>query len=166
MHGQRAGNTDALTLPAAELMREPFKVFVLQPHFVEQRFRTFSLFFAAVAVDLHRFGHQLSHRHTGVERGVRILKNCLHPLTQRLELSFAGVGDCLSGKVDLARGNIEKAQYGAPEGGFSAAGLPHQAKRLAGLDIKAHAINRLHGHAFTQQTAVERIVLAQIAHAH
>jgi hypothetical protein len=34
--------------------------------------------------------------------------------------------------------------------------LPHQAKRLAGLDIKAHAINRLHGHAFTQQTAVER----------
>ena len=102
MHGQRAGNTDALTLPAAELMREPFKVLVLQPHPVEQRFRPFPLFFAAVAVDLHRLGHQLSHRHTGVERGVRILKNRLHPLTQRLEFFFAGVGNRLPGEVDLA----------------------------------------------------------------
>ena len=102
MHGQRAGNTDALTLPAAELMREPFKVLVLQPHPVEQPFRPFPLFFAAVAVDLHRLGHQLSHRHTGVERGVRILKNRLHPLAQRLEFFFAGVGNRLPGEVDLA----------------------------------------------------------------
>ena len=165
-HGQRAGNTDALALPAAELMRKPLKVFLLKPHFVEQRFRPFALFFTAVAVDLHRLGHQLSHGHTGVKRGVRILKNRLHPLTQRLELFFAGMGNRLSGKVDLARGDIEKAQDGATEGGFPAAGLAHQAKRLAGLDIKAHAINRLHRRAFTQQTAVKRIVFAQIAHAY
>ena len=74
------------------------------------------------------------------------------------------MGNRLSGKVDLTRGDIEKAQDGATEGGFPAAGLAHQAKRLAGLDIKAHAINRLHRRAFTQQTAVKRIVFAQIAH--
>jgi hypothetical protein len=34
------------------------------------------------------------------------------------------VGNRLPGKVDLARGDIEKAQDGAPEGGFPAAGLP------------------------------------------
>ena len=102
-------------------MRKPLKVFLLKPHFVEQRFRSFALFFTAVAVDLHWLSHQLPHRHPGVERGVRILKNRLHPLTQRLELFFAGVGNRLSGKVDLARGDIEKAQDGAPESGFPAA---------------------------------------------
>ncbi len=164
-HRQRPGNADPLALAAAELVREALKMFLLEPHLVEQGFGSLPLLLAAVAVDLHRLRHQLLDGHPGIQRRIRILENGLHPLTQRLELLFAGLGDRLPGKINLAGGDIKQPQNGAPEGRFAAAGFAHQAKGLPLADIKADAVHRFHHHPFAQQTAVESEVLMQVPHA-
>ena len=56
-----------------------------------------------------------------------------------------GLGSCadaLALEIDAAGGDVVKLDDGAAGGGFSAAGLPHQAEHLALINLKTDAVHR------------------------
>ncbi|MNR40859.1 hypothetical protein D3C85_1591880 [compost metagenome] len=120
----------------------------------------------AVTVDLHRLGHQLLYRHPWIERRIRVLENSLHSFTQRFQLFLTHLRNILPVKVNFTGSDIEQAQHRASQRRFTTTGFADQAKGFTALNIKAHAINRFHRHAFTQQSSLSVIVLVQFTHAH
>ena len=91
-------------------------------------------------VDVQRLAHDIPHAHAGVQRGIRILKDHLHALAVGLHV---GGGDVVAVEYDFSAGRLVEAHDGAPDGGFAAAGLAHQAHRLALLHLEGHAVDRL-----------------------
>src|ERR1019366_2176438 len=66
---------------------------------------------------------------------------------------------------DAAAGRLDQPQDRAADRGFSAAGFADQAKRLAGLNREADAIDREHGAAGAlQQALANGEMLLEVAH--
>ena len=62
-----------------------------------------------------------------------------------------------------ARGGVEQTHHDARERGLAAAGLPHQAERLARIDLEVDAVDRVHvaDVVLEQDPARDREVLLQ-----
>ena len=95
----------------------------------------------------------------------RVLKNDLHPTTQRFELRPIGVENVLPVERDVARGLGDQPKDRPPDGGLAATGFANQAKRLARMDLQRHAIDRPHvAHGATHQPASHGEVRLEVSH--
>ena len=109
-------------------------------------------------MDVQRLAHDVGDRHARVQAGIRILEHDLHFLAELVNV----LGRNLLAVVDdLARGGLVQVQYGASHGGLAAAALPHQAQRLAGLDIERDALHGLQGLA-GKPAGADRKMLFQV----
>ena len=100
-------------------------------------------------------------RQARIERGVGILKDELNIAPQVLQRRPLQLIDSPPGEGDGAALAVHQLQQRAPGGGLAAAGLAHQSQRLAGKDLKRHAIDCTH-HV---RRAFDREVLDQTTNA-
>jgi hypothetical protein len=105
---ERAGDPDALTLPAGELVRETVGVLAIEPdpphHFCD----TLSPPVLPQPVDLQRVGDDRFDGHRRIQRRVRILEHDLHlaaQLPQSLRIERSHIGAAVSNRT--ARGRYE-----------------------------------------------------------
>ena len=168
VHRQRAGNADALTLAAGELMGIAHGVLGVEADGLHQLHDPLAalLFVGAQLVDVQRLADDVLHRHAGVQRGVGVLKHHLHLLAvgqhiflhlgaqHRLAVGvhlqaavlvilFAAVKQHLAVKSDSAGSGIVQLEQRAAHGGLAAAGFAHQTQRFAGTDGKGNIIHGL-----------------------
>ncbi|MFO7848530.1 MAG: hypothetical protein R6V67_01100 [Spirochaetia bacterium] len=87
----------------------------------------------------------LPHRHPGIERGIGVLKNDLHPPPQLLEPAVGQAGQVFAGEPHLPTGGRQQGQEHAAQGGFAAAGLPHQPQGFPFLQGQVHLLHSLEG---------------------
>ncbi len=88
---QRAGDADALALPAGELVRVALGVLGAQADGLEQlEDALLALGLGADAVDAQRLADDVAHAHARVQRGVRVLEDDLHVAAQALHLAARG----------------------------------------------------------------------------
>ena len=69
------------------------------------------------------------------------MKDDLHFAPKVHELLFAERSDIGAVVKDLAAGRVDEPQNGAPQRGFPAAALPHNAQRGSARDCKINAVN-------------------------
>ena len=90
---QRAGDADALSLAAAEGVREAAHVLGPQPDAAQEiRHALFTLVATLHAVDQQRLADDIEQRHARIERGERVLEDHLHLSTQRAQLRRRAAG--------------------------------------------------------------------------
>jgi hypothetical protein len=146
LHGQRAGDRDALTLSARELVRKPRLEGAVQPGAV-QHFRHvgWSLCGADDAVRDRPFTHGVTHPHARVQAGERVLVHHLHPggqlhgafaLHPRHRRAVEQHGP-LAGRVDAGHDTAQRR--------LAAAGFSDQPDDFAALDRQADIGDRAHG---------------------
>ena len=82
--------------------------------------------------------------HARTERRERILEDDLHVAGDGAQLVLAHGRDVLAFEPDLARGRLDEAENAAAGRRLPAAGLADEAQGLAFLDVKAHAVDRVH----------------------
>ena len=95
-------------------------------------------------VRLQRLGDDIPHRHTGVQRGVRVLKDHLHFAADRLQLALAHMGNVLPVQQNFAGARLINADDRARAAAFAAAGLPYQPQGASAAQGKAdivHGVN-------------------------
>src|SRR3954447_3783106 len=166
---ERARHADALALAARELVREAVVVLGVQPDLLHQllhlRLQPAARLAVVEAVDAERLADDRADRLARVERRVRVLEDHLHLATERLELALREAGDVPAAVLDRPAGRVEQAGDQARRGGLAAAGLPHQAERLALHDVERHAVDSVHGAdlALEQDPARDREVLDEVA---
>src|SRR4051812_36504777 len=164
-----AGDADALALAARELVREAVVVLGVEPDLLHQllhlRLQPAARLAVVEAVDAERLADDRADRLARVERRVRVLEDHLHLAAERLELALREAGDVPAAVLDRPAGRVEQAGDQARRGGLAAAGLPHQAQRLALHDFERHAVDSVHGAdlALEQDPARYREVLDEVA---
>src|SRR5690606_8596931 len=123
--GERAGDGDALALPAGELVGVAFGGGGRQPDLVEEFGDPVPHGFAERD---ERFGDDVAHPHAGVERAHRVLEDDLQAAPQEAEPPLGQAGDLLAAELDGAGGGlVERAQQ------------PQQ-RRLAGAGLADDAV--------------------------
>ena len=143
LHGQGAGDADALALSAGEFVRIAGGVLAVQPDEGEQlEDAVVALLFAGIhMMHVQRLAHDVGNRHARVQRGVGILKD---HRGLRAELPNVVFGlDELAVIVDFAGGGLVEMQNRAADRGLAAAGLADQAERLAPVYGEGHVVNGL-----------------------
>ena len=84
------------------------------------------------AVDPQRLGDDVAHRHARVQRRVRVLEDDLHARGASAASDAAcSVGDVAALEDDLPGRRLDELHHRAPERRLAAAGLAHDAERLA-----------------------------------
>ena len=117
-------------------------------------------------VDNQRLADDRADRHPRVQRGERVLEDDLHIAAKRAERLALEPGDAAAFEPYLARGRLDQPQDAAPGGRFAAAGFPDQPQRLAGADLEADVVDRVHLLARTgEHAAPGREILHQVADA-
>src|SRR5439155_2690770 len=161
-----AGDADALSLSAAELVREPAAVLPAQPDDLEQPVDSgLALLRRADAVDHEALGDDLAHRHPRVEGAIRILENDLHVAADLLHLVCRCLEDALALEEHLTAGRRDQAQDRARNSRLSGARLADETQRFASLNVEAHPVDSLDsGQRQLKQAALDREVLDQVAH--
>src|SRR5713226_4852044 len=159
---QGAGDPDALPLPARELVRISVREVGVEPADLHDLLHALlALALVAQAEILQRLGDDVADGHPGVERGIRVLEDDLHPLTHLAQLVAAHLGQLTALELDRARGGRLQLHDHPPEGGLPAARLAHQAQRLACRDVEGDPVHGLDDRA-TAETATGRKVLVDI----
>ena len=108
------------------------------------------------------FADDVAHAHAGVHGRKRILEDELHASAHGAQLAAVHLGQVLAFEEDASFGGIGKADQAFSGGGFSAAGLAHQAQRLAAGNGQGNAIDR--AQHFGAAPAVHGEVLFQADH--
>ena len=148
VHGERAGDADALALAAGELVHEAVGVLAVQAHHLQAAVDLVLplLLGGAQLVDVDALGDDVGHRHARVERAVRILEDHLHLALELLTVLAGERVDVLALVEHLAIGLVVQADAGAPARGLAAAGLAHHAQGLALVDVERDVVHGLeHG---------------------
>ena len=142
---QRAGDGDALLLPAGELVgkrvREP------PPHAdqVQQPAHFFLPFpLCAHPVDLQGVPHDSAHAHHRVQRRQRVLKDDLHLPPQRAQFPAGERAHVPSLEIHPSRGGLVQSQDRAGEGRLAAAAFSDQSEGLVPVDLKRHPVHGPH----------------------
>ncbi len=162
---QRAGDADALALPARELVRVALGVLDAETDRLEQlEDPPLLLVLGADAVDAQRLADDVPDAHARVERGIRVLEDDLHVAAQALHLGARGAHDVDALEGDLAGGRLDQAQHAAPGGRLAAPALADEPQRLALVDVEGDAVDRVDvaGRAL-QHTALDGEVLLEVA---
>ena len=152
LHGQGTGNADALALAAGELVDEAVGVLLVQAHFFQQAVNFLGALGLVLiqVVDIHALGDDIADGHAGVQGSVRVLEDHLSlPLIGEQLTAFQGV-NVLAPVEHLSIGLVVHAQAGAAAGGLAAAGLAHQAQRLALTDAERNVVHRVQGAAMAE----------------
>ena len=146
-HRQRPGDADALALAAGELVR-------VAPHVVGAEADGLEQFDDALLelapglrepVDDQRLADDRADRHARIERGVGVLEDDLHVARQRPQLGRRlSASDVAALEPDLARSRLDQAQDAAAGRRLAAARLADQAQRLAGSNLEADPVDRMH----------------------
>ena len=84
------------------------------------------------------------HRHARVQGGERVLEDDLHVARQAAQLLRAHRADVAAVEQHLAGGGFDQAQDAAPGGALAAARFADHAQRLAGGQLEADAVDRMH----------------------
>ena len=143
VEGERAGDADALALAAGELMGVAGGMLAVEPHAVHQlQNPLMALLLARVhLMYVQRLADDIRDRHARVERGIGVLEN--HRRLLAVLVDVRPGGDGLAVEQNLAFRGLVEVQQRAADGGFAAAGLAHESKRLALADGKGHVVHRL-----------------------
>ena len=133
---------NALALPPGQLVRITAAVLRRQAHLMEQ-FLHPRLDRGTVRQPMgdDRLGDGKADGEPGVERGERILEHVLDAAVQELCRTGRQPCDIVAFETDAAGDGLLEPDDAAARGGFPAAGLAHQPKRLARLDGEAHALD-------------------------
>ncbi len=163
---ERAGDTDALTLTAGELVRIAVVVLGVEPDHLQHPLHF--LLDPALGLDALEPEGSADDRADGVprvQRRVRVLEDHLHVPAHRTHSAHPEVSDVLALELDLAAGRFEQPGDQPPHRRLAAAGLAHDAQRLAGLDLEVEAVDRVHGADLPlQQALLDREVLLESGH--
>ena len=144
---QRAGDVDALPLPATEFMRVAFERRFIQAHLAQEFDRLGAQGGAAgldpglAAMDEQRLGHNLQHIHARIEGCVRVLKDGLHLAAQAVQLHPRSTGHVDSVYAHAALAGRDQPQNHPCQRGLARTGLAHQPQRLPGLDGERHVLD-------------------------
>ena len=109
-----------------------------------------------------RLFQNLLHVLVGIQGGIGVLKDDLHPLVIGQQILAPGVGDILTVKEDLSVRGVVHTDQRSAKGGFPAAGFSHQAKALALSDVEGDAVNSLDKTLAAAQKVAHGKVLFQI----
>ena len=90
---------------------------------------------------LIRFPQNLAHRLSGVQRGIRVLKDDLHLPAERLAFLSLCLKHILAFKQQLSPGGLQQPHGDVADGALAASGFSDQPQRLAGIDFKAHIVH-------------------------
>ncbi len=97
-----------------------------------------------VVVDLPRLGHDVADRHARVQGGVRVLEDDLDVAAQPAQVLAGQARDVLALVEHLAGGGLLQGHDQLGDRRLAAAGLPHQAERLAGVQGEVDPVDRAH----------------------
>src|SRR3954452_2334978 len=124
---QRAGDADALALPARELVRIVVHLVGPQSDLLEQLGYARALLLARrQPMNGKRLANDIARGHARVERSKRVLKDDLHRTPVRTQFALAEVSDLLAVEPDAAAGGFDQSQDAARHRGFAAAGFPDE----------------------------------------
>ena len=142
---QCAGDADALALATGKLVGVAGGVLAVQADVAHQlQNALLTLLLAGVElVHVQRLTDDVGDRHAGIQRGVGILKDHGGLLAELLDVLLALDG--LAVEDHLSGGGLVQVQNRAAHGGLAAAGLAHQAQRLALVDGEGDVIHGLEG---------------------
>ena len=101
--------------------------------------------FGKLKVDIHALGDDLADGHTGVQGSVGVLEDDLRVLFELQQFFAVQVGDILPVELDGTGGGVVELDEGTAAGGFTAAGLAHQAQGLAAADGQVDVIHGFQG---------------------
>ena len=142
---QSAGNSHSLPLTARKLMRITAGVILIQSDAVEQLQNKFlSLFARFKVMDIQRLADNIGHRHSCIQRGIRILKDHLHLFPIRHKFFRRELCNILAVIANGAARRLIKADQRSSGRGLSASRLAHKAKCLFLIDGKGNVIHRFH----------------------
>ena len=85
----------------------------------------------------------LIHGVAGIQGGIGILENDLHPFPNLPKLPSLQIGDILPVQQDLSVGGVVEPDHGSAQGGLAAAGFAHHAHGLALLDPHGDIVHRV-----------------------
>src|SRR6266566_812073 len=102
-------------------------------------------------VDDQRIGDALSDRHRWIQRGVRVLEDDLHPLSQGPELGLLHVGNVHAVETDRPGGRLEQAKDGPTRSRLAASALADESENLAPAERERDAVDRVHDKAMSSQ---------------
>ena len=146
VEGEGAGDGDALTLSAGELVRVFLHVARGQAHLAHELGDAGGdLGRRTYAVDEQRLGEGREDRHAWIKRGERILEDHLQVAADAGEIGGGAGGEVFAFKDDGAGGGRDQLHDRATEGGFARAGFSDEADDLSALHGEAHAIDGADG---------------------
>ena len=133
-HRERAGDSDALLLPAGELARV-IALAAFEADELDHLAGTGLPRAAVDALDLERKGDVLQHRAVGQQR--EVLKHHAHLVAAQLrQLPVGRLEQVLALEHDRAGGGLDQAREAAEQRGLAGAREPHDHQDLAGVDLQ------------------------------
>ena len=160
-HGQRAGNADTLALTAGELVGIAVGVLGVQtyPSHEIQNLLLPLLFIAVQLVDIQRLADDIGNGHSGIQRGIGILKHHsgLFAVLHQILLG----GNLFAVKPDLTVGGLVQVQQSSAHSGLAAAGLAYEAESLASADGERDIVHSLQGLA-GEQAGIDTKILLEV----
>ena len=110
-----------------------------------QRVHALLIFFLGFAdlLDNERLADAFKDAFAPVQRRIRILKDDLHLTAQFAQFLLIELSDIRSIQQHFTGSWLMQAEDRAADGGFSAAGFTHEAKRFAFGDAEAHIVHRM-----------------------
>eukprot|EP01022_Parablepharisma_sp_SALTPOND_P030360 TRINITY_DN760_c2_g5_i1.p1 TRINITY_DN760_c2_g5~~TRINITY_DN760_c2_g5_i1.p1 ORF type:complete len:1316 (-),score=509.04 TRINITY_DN760_c2_g5_i1:3474-7421(-) len=164
IQGQGTCDADALALAAGEFVRIALAVLGREAHAGQQCIHA-RLCALLHAMYQHRLHDGIADRHARIERGKRILEDELDIATQLAQLAARQLRQVAPAEFDTATGDIDQAQQGTAGGGLAAAGLADDGQGLAGIQIEADLLHRMHALLHTTEDAALDIKAGgQLAH--
>ena len=149
LDGQRPGDSNALPLTAAELVRVSICSLLPETAALQELFDSV-LKFVTFGETVHhqRLSNQSADPHSRIQRPAGILEDDLHLSTKGSKVYRGLLEDRLSIENHLAAGRRNQSQDGSTDGGLATPGFTHEPQRFAGGEIKTHTVdgaNVIHG---------------------
>ncbi len=144
LHRERAGDSDALALPAGELVRIATQVLGVQADTREQLAGARLEFRAGYAGQPQRRREDLAHALARVQRRLRVLEDHLHVAAHGGHPSTRSLGDVLAAEPHRSAGRRLQPREAADQGRLSAAGLADDPEGLALVQRERHVGDRVH----------------------
>ena len=162
---QRTRDAYALALAARELVRVALGMLGRQPDGAQQFGHPLRLAPDMQAVQHQRLGQGLAHRHSRVQRRVRVLEDDLQVAPLGAQRASVECGQILAVKANAAGAGCDQPQHQAAQRGLAAARFADHAQRLAGRQREGDAVDRTHRALWSaqqsQQAMAQREMLDQ-----